>query len=107
VRGDDGQAIVHGATLRPLRDRVIYTTSFVPVLVLAVAGMWLRRRCAGHDGVLWCVVITFVAVHAIFFPATRYRTPMEFVLLFYAAVAIEALAGRWTRVSSPLPASIA
>ncbi len=32
---------------------------------------------------------TFVAVYVVYFPATRYRAPASFVLLFYAAVALE------------------
>jgi len=51
------------------------------------------------------VALTFVAVDAIFFSATRYRAPMEFALLFYAGIAIDhlvALAGRGTVVSTPL-----
>ena len=33
--------------------------------------------------------------HSIFFPATRYRVPIDFVLIYYAAVELELLAGRW------------
>ena len=64
------------------------------MLALAVAGVWLRRRDIGRDAILWCVVVTFVAAHALYFPTTRYRVPMEFVLLFYAAVALDRWAGR-------------
>ena len=66
-----------------------------------LAAPWRRSaRCP-----LWCVALTFVAVDAIFFSATRYRAPMEFALLFYAGIAIDhlvALAGRGTVVSTPL-----
>jgi 4-amino-4-deoxy-L-arabinose transferase-like glycosyltransferase len=75
---------------RPLVDRAIYTASYTPVCVAALAGIWLRRRRLRHDAILWAAVITFAVVHAIYFPTTRYRVPVEFVLLFYAAVAIEA-----------------
>jgi len=108
--GDGGQVVIEGAALRPLRDRLIYTSSFVPILVLAVVGVWLRHGDVRRDAALWSVAITFIAVHMIFFPATRYRAPMEFVLLFYAAVAIDrlvALVRRRADMSVPLPASIA
>ena len=55
------------------------------MLALAIAGVWLRRRDIRRDAILWCVVVTFVAAHAVYFPTTRYRVPIEFVLLFYAA----------------------
>ena len=74
-----------------MSHQVIYAVSYTPVLALAIAGVWLRRRDIRRDAILWCVVVTFVAAHALYFPTTRYRVPIEFVLLFYAAVAIE----RW------------
>jgi hypothetical protein len=45
---------------------------------------------------LWSIVVTFAAVHMVYFPAVRYRVPMEFVLLFYGAVGLDALARRCT-----------
>jgi hypothetical protein len=39
--------------------------------------------------ILGCVLATFVVAHAVYFPATRYRVPIEFVLLFYAAVTFD------------------
>jgi hypothetical protein len=38
--------------------------------------------------------VTFTVVHMLYFPAIRYRVPMEFVLLFYCAVGVDALARR-------------
>jgi hypothetical protein len=61
----------------------------MPVLALAAMGLWLRRGELPGDVVLWAIVATFVVVHAIYFPTTRYRVPIEFVLLFYAAVALD------------------
>jgi hypothetical protein len=105
--GDPGRVVIEGTTPRPLRDRLIYTSSFAPVLLLAIAGAWARRGHIRGDAVLWSVLVTFVAVHVVFFPATRYRTPMEFVLLFFAAVAIDAFAGRTKVVPASRPASVA
>ena len=86
---------VHVENSPPRRrgHQVIYAVAYVPVLALAMAGVWLRRRDLGRDAILWCVAVTFVAAHALYFPTTRYRVPMEFVLLFYAAVALD----RWLR----------
>jgi len=89
--GDNGTFTVQNSPPRRAVDQIVYAMSYTPVLALAVAGVWLRRRDLRRDAILWCVVVTFVAAHAIYFPTTRYRVPMESVLLFYAAVTIE----RW------------
>src|SRR5262249_30222538 len=41
--GERGQVLIDGTTLRPLRDRLVYTLSFVPILLLAIVGAWTRR----------------------------------------------------------------
>jgi hypothetical protein len=85
--GPDGQSVVTGAVTRPLRDRMLYTVSYSVVAGLALIGVYRRRRyLAGDDAILWAVLLTFAAVHAVYFPSTRYRAPVEFVLLLYAAV---------------------
>jgi hypothetical protein len=43
-----------------------------------------------RDAVLWSIVVTFV-VNAIYVPATRYTAPMQFVFIFYSAVALARL----------------
>lgn len=98
VAGPDGQAVVENSRRRPLIELVSYTTSYVPVLLLACAGVWFRRRALERDAVLWSIVATFVAVYVWYFPATRYRAPMSFVLLFYAAVAIDRGVSRLFRI---------
>lgn len=85
----EGKAIVENARVRPIAEVVIYSASHTLVLAGATIGLYLRRAALRRDVLLWCVVGTFVAVHAIYFPATRYRAPVTFVLLFYAAVAFD------------------
>jgi hypothetical protein len=87
--GQNGRFTVEHSPPRRIMHQVLYAVSYTPVLVLAVAGVWLRRRDIGRDAILWCVGVTFVAAHAVYFPTTRYRVPMEFVLLFYASVALD------------------
>jgi len=92
--GPSGQvAVVHGVA-RPLRHRIAYSISYAAVLVLAAFGVWRRRGHGAADAILWCTLLTFAAVHAVFFPATRYRAPVEFVLLFYSGVGVDALLPR-------------
>jgi hypothetical protein len=85
----DGKAVVENAQPRPLAEVVVYSVSYTLVLASALAGLFLRRTGLRRDVLLWCVTGTFVAVHAIYFPATRYRAPMTFVLWFHAAVAFD------------------
>ena len=94
VLAPDGGIEVHNSQPRPLIDELAYALSYVPVLAAALAGIWIRRAALPQDAVLWCLLVTFVAVHAVYFPATVYRTPIEFVLLFYAAVAVDGACDR-------------
>jgi hypothetical protein len=89
--GENGTFTVENSPPRPWVDQIVYAISYSPVLALAVAGVWLRRHDTHRDAILWCAIATFVAAHAVYFPATRYRAPVEFVLLFYAAVTLD----RW------------
>jgi dolichyl-phosphate-mannose-protein mannosyltransferase len=85
----DGRVTVENAPPRPWKYEFVFAASYGPVLALALIGVWLRRNDLGDDAILWCILLTFVAVHAVYFPTTRYRVPVEFVFLFYAAVALD------------------
>jgi len=87
----NGEILVTGAKTRPLVELVAYPISYTPVLAAAISGLYLRRRHLRSDGMLWCVVATFLVVYSMYVPATRYRAPMSFVMFFYAAVAFD----RW------------
>lgn len=96
--GAGGQVtITNDGALQPWWIRASYTASFAPVLVLAALGAAYRRQRLRDDAILWCVVATFVAAHSLFFPGSFYRGPMEFVLLFFAAVAVDAA---WRRLTA-------
>lgn len=86
---EDGAVQVSNSLPRPVLDEIAYSSSYVVVFMAALAGIWRRRRVLKDDAVLWCVLVTFVAVHVAYYPATVYRVPVEFVLLFYAAVGLE------------------
>ena len=95
-----GGARVENSRARPIAEDLAYTISYSMVAAAALIGLWVRRRHLSQDAVLWCIVLTFVTIGALYFPATRYRVPMEFVLLFYAAVALDAklpVRTGWTR----------
>jgi hypothetical protein len=82
----DGRVRVEQSPTRTPLDSASYTVSYGLVALAALVGLWTRRGEWRRDGVLWCIVLTFVATYAVYFPATRYRAAMSFVLLFYAAV---------------------
>jgi hypothetical protein len=99
VTGPTGRIMVEHTQARPIFEVIAYAVSSSVVLVCALAGIYLRRRRLGDDAILGCVVLTFVTVNAVYNPATRYRAPMEFVLLFYAATAL----AREAASSTPRP----
>jgi 4-amino-4-deoxy-L-arabinose transferase-like glycosyltransferase len=90
----DGQIVVEHAYERPALEWISYSVFYAPVAMAAIWGVFLSRRFLGRATILWCVVATFVTIHALYFPATRYRAPIEFVVLLYASVAIDGLAQR-------------
>lgn len=93
----DGTVTVSNTAPRPLMAELAYSIPYCLVGGAALVGVWMRRRQLVHDAILGFIVVTFVAIHVIYFPATRYRVPMEFVLLFYAAVAVDAAYVRFVR----------
>lgn len=78
--------------MEPLHSRGIagewaHTVSYSFILVTAWLGFFLRRRCLREDFILWAIVLGFILIYCIlYFPATRYRAPMDFVFMFYSAV---------------------
>jgi hypothetical protein len=90
--GAGGASTVTGSPPRSRANEWIYALSYSPVLAPAAAGVYRRRRVLSRDAILWCVLATFAITHAVYFPTTRYRVVVEFVLLFYAAVALNAWA---------------
>jgi hypothetical protein len=86
-----GAIAVAPSRARPLLEVLTYGAWTSVVLICSVAGLWFRRGTLPADAILWCVAVTIVAVSVVYVPATRYRAPMEFVLLFYAAAALD----RW------------
>jgi hypothetical protein len=96
--GPAGAVRVGNAPLRPLAERAVFTAFSSTIGMLALVGVYVRGRSIARDGVLWCVLATFVAVYSVYFPATRYAAPVAFVSIFYAAVAAER---GFTRMGTP------
>jgi hypothetical protein len=76
------------------RDAVAAAT-YTPVLLLAIVGIvatWGQRRLLLP---IYVYIVTFIAPYAIFFPTTRYRMPIDFLLILFAAVALANLRTGW------------
>jgi hypothetical protein len=101
VIGPAGEISVEGDLPRPAAEVAAHAVSWSVVLLCALAGVYLRRHALRRDAVLWCIVATVVAVHAMYFPASRYTAPMVFVFMFYAAVALDDWRDRVSRAWLP------
>ncbi len=88
----DGTIAVVGAIERPLRDELAYALFYAAIALTALAGAFMRRSQLARDAMLYAIVAAFLVVCSVFFPTTRLRAPMDFVLMFFSACAI----ARWT-----------
>jgi len=108
VEDADGGVVVVNAVSRPRVEVVAYSASYTVVLVAAIAGAVARRRfLLRRDAILTCILVTFALTHAVYFPATRYRAPVMFILVLYAAVAFDRVWDRRCRshsAAAPIPA---
>jgi Dolichyl-phosphate-mannose-protein mannosyltransferase len=86
-----GHLVVENARRRPFMEIASYFAFTMVLLPAAAVGFYMRRQDGRRDAILWSIAAVLVLVHVVYFPATRYRAPMEFVLLFYAAVALARL----------------
>lgn len=84
---DNGAAQVIGSVARTPLEVWSYAGAAILLLAGTIAGVFQRRGNLRRDAVLWAVALVFIAVNAIYVPATRYMAPMLFVMMFYTAVA--------------------
>ena len=89
----DGEAVagVDDSVPRRRTEVAAHAVTSLVLLVGCAAGVYLRRRELQRDAILWAIFGTFLIVNAMYVPATRYTSPMQFVLIFYSAVAIARL----------------
>ena len=91
VLDENGAFHVEHAEPRPVFHQLAYTVPYVFVLVMIAVAFASRRVSFRRDAILWGIVGVFAAVQTIYFPTMRYRVPVEFALLYYAAVGMDAL----------------
>ena len=89
---DDEVVGVEGAVPRNPAEILAHALTAIVLLVGAARGVYLRRHTLfSRDAILWAIFVTFVIVNAAYVPATRYMAPVQFVLMFYSAVAVARL----------------
>jgi hypothetical protein len=86
---DGAGVVVVNARRRPLIKDAAHAVAQAALLVLATLGI-VRRRPAGPDLALLLMFGAQAAVCVVFFPTTRLLAPVMFVLMFYAAVRLQA-----------------
>lgn len=80
----------HGGSARTLISVVSYT----PILLLALWGVFLSIAQWRKLTPIYTYFLAFTAPYCVFLPTTRYRLPLDFFLIVFAAVA---LAHWWER----------
>lgn len=90
------------------RDYVAAAT-YVPMLVLAVLGVvWSAARWRELVPI-YLFVVTFVAPFVVFYPTTRYRLPIDFLLIVFAGYGAARLLARSAvklELAPPVPAAL-
>lgn len=84
----DGTLKIEGTVSHPFWQEALHTLSYTPIALLAIWGCILRRRQLRDDAILGWIALSFIVVHILYFPHTRLRAPMDFILMFYAACSI-------------------
>jgi len=89
---------------RSFMKEFVHSFSYTFILLTALVGIYLRRKEARTDLILYLIALSFIVVYSLYFPTTRLRAPMDFVLIFYSAYAIESFLKRlkisaWTQLN--------
>jgi 4-amino-4-deoxy-L-arabinose transferase-like glycosyltransferase len=67
----------------------IAVSTYTPILLLAIAGIQLSAHQARRLLPIYAYFLTFTAVYAVFLPTTRYRLPLDFFVIIFAAYALK------------------
>ena len=90
---NNGEIKIGNISSRSALAESLHAVSYSFIFLTALYGIYLRRKEVKRDLILYVIVLSFVLVGSIYFPSTRLRAPMDFVLMFYSACAV----ARWTR----------
>jgi hypothetical protein len=73
---------------------IVAAATYIPLLLLGVLGIVMTAAQWRRLLPIYVFVVTFVAPYAVFLPATRYRLPIDFLLIVFAGAALSRL---WLR----------
>ncbi|MGA1871237.1 MAG: glycosyltransferase family 39 protein [bacterium] len=68
--------------------RIVYTISYLPILLLGILGIWLTRYCWRTHSIFLLIFIGYSVMHTIIYGFTRLRVPIDQFLIIYAAYSI-------------------
>jgi len=78
------------------RNRLIYSISFIPLLLTGIAGCWMLRRRWRELSLLWAWVLTTTTLYCLFLSSIRYRLPtVDPILMLGAGVCLAAVLRRY------------
>jgi 4-amino-4-deoxy-L-arabinose transferase-like glycosyltransferase len=78
--------------------------SYTPVLLLALAGFALTRSRWRQLLPIYGYFLVFIVAYSVFMPTTRYRLPLDFFLVIFAAVTLLRLGALWRPGEPPISA---
>lgn len=71
--------------------RWVVALTYVPVMLLALYGLWLNRHMGWPLALLWLPAVYFTGLHVVFVASIRYRLPAMLCLIVFAAEGIVCL----------------
>ncbi|MBS0201785.1 MAG: glycosyltransferase family 39 protein [Planctomycetes bacterium] len=97
--------VPNAAQFQDWRLKAIVCLTSLPLLVLAIGGLWLARGNLPFLVITAGPVLLFAALHLLFVGSLRYRLPAEYPLAVLAAVVARSILTRWKLVNPILPES--
>ena len=73
----------------------VAAVTYTPILLLGTAGLLLTRSRWRQLLPIYGYFLVLTAAHSVFLPAARYRLPLDFFLVIFAAVALQRIWLRW------------
>lgn len=81
------------------RNRILAAVSYLPVLALAIAGMWLGVHERRELAVLYALIISNAGAYGVLNACTRFRLPLDPYLIVFASLTLHQAWRWWTRQS--------
>jgi hypothetical protein len=78
---------VENASPQKVVPQFIYACFYSFTLIAGLMGICLRVEHFRTDLMLYLVLFGFILIYSVYFPSSRYRVSMDFVLIFYSAFA--------------------